>query len=66
MHISSYDDDDDDDDGTMIALTAEGIVEALNTGVKFPMRTFMPTKPLVICLPMGVQTIMSINLTMTM
>jgi len=56
----------DDTDGTIIALTDEGMAEALNAGVQFPLGTLRSTKPLVKCLPTGVQTIMSIDLTITM
>jgi hypothetical protein len=53
----------DGTDGTMIALTVEGMVQALNAGVHFPLGTLVP---LFECLPRGVQTIMSIDLTITM
>ena len=74
LRSEKFNDDDDDDNnnnvddtaGTMIALTVEGMVEALNAGVPFPMGTLVPTKPLVKCLPTGVQTIMLIDLTITM
>jgi len=56
----------DDTDGTMIALTVEGMAEAMNAGVQFPLRTLVPTKPLVECLSTGIQTIMSTDLTITM
>jgi len=50
----------------MIALTVDGMVEALNAGVHFPLGLSVPTKPLFECLPMGVKTIMLIDLTITM
>jgi hypothetical protein len=53
----------DDTDGTVIALTVEGMVQALNAGLYFSLGTLVP---LFECLPMGVQTIMSIDLTVTM
>jgi len=69
-----HDDDDDnnnnnnnvdDTDGTMTALTDVGMAEALNVHVQFPLGTLVPTKSLVESLPMGVQTIMSTDLTIT-
>jgi hypothetical protein len=56
----------DDTDGTMTALTVEGMAEAVNAVVQCPRGTLVPTKPLVEYLPMGVQTIMSTDLTITM
>jgi hypothetical protein len=56
----------DDTDGTMIALTVEGMVEALNADVHLPLGTLVPTKPLFESLPTGVQTIMSVDFTITM
>jgi hypothetical protein len=42
------------------------MAEAFNAGVRFPLGTLVTTKPLVECLPTGIQTIMSIDLTVTM
>ena len=50
----------------MRALTVDRMVEALNAGVHFPLGLSVPTKPLFECLPMGVKTIMLIDLTITM
>jgi len=70
LRSDKFDDDDnnnvDDTAGTMIALTVEGMVEALNAGVPFPMGTLVPTKHLVKCLPTGFQTIMLTDLTINM
>ena len=61
LHKGDDDDDDnnnnnnaEDTNGTMIALTAEGIAEALNAGIPFPLGTLVPTKPLVKLFPFGV------------
>jgi len=50
----------------MIGLTVEKTAEALSAGVQFPLGTSGTIKPLVKCLPTGVQTIMSSDLTKTM
>ena len=45
----------DDTDLTMIALTVAGMAEAFSAGIQFPLGTLVPTKPLVECLPTGIQ-----------
>ena len=61
--MEPYDDDDDDDDvddtdGTMISLTVEGMAEALNAGVQFPVGSFCAYQA-------SCWTIMSIDLAIT-
>jgi hypothetical protein len=60
-----YYNNNNDTDGTTIALTVDGMVEALNAGVHFPLGTLVPTKHLFECLPTGVKAVMSIDLTVT-
>lgn len=40
-------------DGSMIALSVEGMAEAMNAGVQLPLGTLGPTHPLDQCLPAG-------------